>query len=203
MEFITTFNALREAKACTDGYKTLAKHLDGVDYYGADTPINLLTILDSNGLDDTLWCFRALITDDEIAADRIKRLIACDFAESVLHIFEVKRPKDGRVRKCIEVTRKFANGEATDNDRNLARKDAIDAATAAADDDDDAASAAAAAYASAYAAAYADAADAADDAYASAADAYAYAADDAAAAAAAHKSKKKELAEIVKKYLTM
>src|SRR5271157_4289852 len=39
-------------------------------------------------------------------------LVACDCAELVVPIYENKYPDDKRVRKCIEVTRKWAKGEA-------------------------------------------------------------------------------------------
>ena len=91
-------------------------------------------------------------------------LVACDCAELVLPIYEKKYPDDKRVRNCIEVTRKWANGKATIEEVRQARRAADDAYAAAADGD----AAAAAAYA-AYAAAD-------DDAYAAAAAAAAAAA---------------------------
>ena len=175
MKLTTTFELLRKASACESGYKKLAKALGGIKTYGADTEINLLTILESNGLDDALWCLRATVQD----ADKIKRLIACDFAESVLHIFESKRPGDDRPRKAIEAARKFVAGEITREQMQQARTaayaaDAYAADAYAADADDDAA------YAAAAAAAYAD-----DD-----------------AAYAARQKKKAELSEILKRHLS-
>ena len=68
----TTFNLLRAAKACASGYKTLATTLGGVDTYGADTPIPLIAILDSHGVDDCLWSLRAAVEPerDTSASDR-------------------------------------------------------------------------------------------------------------------------------------
>ena len=80
-------------------------------------------------------------------------LVACDCAELVLPIYEKKYPDDKRVRNCIEVTRKWANGKATIEEVRQARRAAYAAYAAAA------AAAADAAYA-AYAAADATAADA-------------------------------------------
>lgn len=85
MSTTTTFARLKEHGACTEGYKKLAKHLGGVATYGKHTPINLLTILESNGLTDTLWSLRAV---QEPERDRVERLLACDYAEHVLPIFE-------------------------------------------------------------------------------------------------------------------
>ena len=81
--------------------------MGGADNFGKDTEINILTILESNGLEDALWCLRVTIQDCE----REKRLIACEFAKSVLHIFETKHPNDDRPRKAIEAAKKFANNE--------------------------------------------------------------------------------------------
>ena len=104
----TTFNKLREAGACERGYRTLAKHLGGVDAYGEDTPISLLTILGSNGVDDCLWSLRAAV---EPECEYLARMIAADCAESVLHLFTVVRPGDNRPKLAIDAARAFARGE--------------------------------------------------------------------------------------------
>jgi hypothetical protein len=214
MKLTTTFNKLRESRACASGYKKLAQHLGGVDKYGADAEINLLTILESNGFDDAVWSLRATMQD----ADSVKRLIACDFAESVLHIFESKRPGDDRPRKAIEEARGFAAGTASCEDMRKATTAASDAyADAYADaayaaSADASASAADAAYAASAAYAYASyaasysAADASYAAYAYAsasasADAYAYAADAASARTKARAEKKEQLDSILRRYL--
>ncbi len=73
----TTFALLRQHGACENGYRKLAKHLGGVTEYGRDKPILLTVILDSSGLDDTLWCLRALVEP----WDRKLRLYAADCAK--------------------------------------------------------------------------------------------------------------------------
>ena len=45
--------------------------------------------------------------------ERDLRLLACDFAEDALHIFEAKCPDDHRPRIAIETARKFAAGKCT------------------------------------------------------------------------------------------
>lgn len=58
--------------------------------------------------------------------DRVARLFACDCAEHVLSICEHEYP-DGSPRKAIEVARRYANGEATEEelyDANLAARSA-------------------------------------------------------------------------------
>ena len=107
----TTFELLRKADACTEGYRTLAKHLGGVGKYGADTPIDLLTILDSNGPMDTLWCLRA--TQQESDALKVARLFAIDCAERVLPIWEAKHPNDQRPRLAIQAAKDFMAGKIT------------------------------------------------------------------------------------------
>ena len=58
-------------------------------------------------------------------------LVACDCAELVLPIYEKKYPDDKRVRNCIEVTRKWANGKATIEEVRQARRAAAAAYAAA------------------------------------------------------------------------
>ncbi len=123
----TTFRKLHDAGACKERYRFLAKALGGIKAYGRDTPITLLQILDINGLDDALWALRAC--DD---AEVFSRLLACDYAEHVLHLFEAQCPGDDRPHKAIEVARRHARGEAMEEALAAARAAAWDAAWAAA-----------------------------------------------------------------------
>jgi len=66
--------------------------------------------------------------------ERTARLFACDCAEHVLPIFEKTLPDDKRPRQCIEVARRFANGEATKEELAAAWAAAGDAAWDAARD---------------------------------------------------------------------
>lgn len=65
-------------------------------------------------------------------SDHTARLFACDCAERVLHLYESKYPDDIRVRNCIEVARKVANGDLPVEELAAARDAARDAAWAAA-----------------------------------------------------------------------
>lgn len=61
--------------------------------------------------------------------ERTLRHIACDCAEEVLHIYEQAHPTDRRPRDCIAVARRYADGEATDDELIAAREvvwDAVD-----------------------------------------------------------------------------
>ena len=167
----TSFRLLHDAGACKERYRFLAKALGGIKAYGRDTPITLLQILNVNGLDDALWALRACPDSDTFA-----RLLACDYAEHVLRIFETQYPDDDRPREAIAVSRRYARGEATDAELSAARDAAGAAAGSAARD------AARDARAAAGAAEGAAARDAARDARAAARDARAAARDARAAA---------------------
>ena len=123
----TSFRLLHDARACKERYRFLAKALGGIKAYGRDTPITLLQILNINGLDDALWALRACPDSDTFA-----RLLACDYAEHVLPIFETRYPDDYRPREAIAVSRRYARGEATDAELSAAWPAAWSAAGSAA-----------------------------------------------------------------------
>lgn len=52
----TTLNAIRAHGPCKSGWRKLLCHLGKTE--ADDEPVSVLTILDSNGLDDALWCLR-------------------------------------------------------------------------------------------------------------------------------------------------
>ena len=54
MKLTTTLNRLRAAGACESRYAHLLRALGGTSF-DHDAPINLLTILEHNGVDDFLW----------------------------------------------------------------------------------------------------------------------------------------------------
>lgn len=169
-----TLNAIREHGPCSDGWKKLLAHLGKTQ--SDDEPLPLLTILESNGLDDAIWALRALPDADMPKA----RLFAVACARDVQHLMA-----DPRSVVALDVAERYAKGEATDSELAAAWA-AAGAAWAAAGDARFAARAAwaasdaagAAAWAAAWAAA-GDARDAARAAWAAARDA-AWAASDAA-----------------------
>src|SRR5579872_851256 len=83
----TTLNRLKAAGACAPRYEHLVRCLGGVSF-DHDSPINLLTILEHNGTEDCLWALCATAEN----CDTVARLMAADFAEAVLPIFERERP---------------------------------------------------------------------------------------------------------------
>ena len=119
----TTLNEIRAARPCKDGYEKLLAYLGKTkaDY----EPLPLLTILDSNGLDDALWCLRTP------SLERLSRHFHAWCAEQVLPIFEREHPDDPRIRDQIAMLR---NDNATLKERKAARAAAWAAAWAAARD---------------------------------------------------------------------
>ena len=157
----TTLNAIREHAPCEEGWEKLLRHLGKTK--ADDVPVSIVTVLDSNGLDDALWCLRAVK-----GYDREIRLYAVWCARQVQPLMT-----DPRSIAALDVAERFANGESTDKELAAAGDAAWDAAG-------DAAGAAAGA------AAWAAAGDAAGDAAWDAAGAAAWdAAGDAAGAAQA------------------
>ena len=57
-------------------------------------------------------------------------LVECDCAELVLPIYEKQYPNDSRIRDCIETTRQWAKGEATEAELEAAARAAWEAAGA-------------------------------------------------------------------------
>jgi hypothetical protein len=185
-------NKIREQNPCRDGWAKLLKHLGKT--CADDVELSLLTILESNGLDDALWCLRAVD-----GFDKEKRLLAVAYAREVQHLMT-----DPRSIAALDVAERFACGGATSKEMKAARAAANAASYAAADAARAASYAAyadaarAASYAAYAAADYAAAADAAYAAYA-AADYAAYAAASYAAYAACAAMKDKQI-EIFKKF---
>ena len=100
----TTLNKIRERGPCEDGWRKLLKHLDKID--ADDEPLPLLTVLDSNGLDDCLWCLRTVPEHD-----REWQLYAVWCARQVQHLMA-----DPRSLAALDVAERFANGQANDSE---------------------------------------------------------------------------------------
>jgi len=158
--FITTLNKIRECDPCKDGWETLLKKLNKTK--ADDDELSFLTILESNGFDDALWC--ALSAPEY---EKEWRLFAVWCIEQL--------STDEISILGLDVAEKYTNGEATKDELNAAWAAAWDAACAASRDSASAAAwaeasaeasvaASNAACASAWAAAWAAAWDAARDA---------------------------------------
>jgi hypothetical protein len=120
----TTLNKIRKYGACEDGWRKLLKHLGKTT--ADDEPLHLLTILESNGLDDTLWCLRTVPEHD-----REWRLFSVWCVRRVQHLMT-----DPRSLAALDVAERAANGVATQEELDAAgaaaRAAAGDAAWAAA-----------------------------------------------------------------------
>jgi hypothetical protein len=105
----TTLNKIKAFKPCEDGWEKLLTFLQKTE--ADDEELPLLTILESNGFNDALWALRAVE-----GFDKEIRLMACDFAESVVHL-----ANDERSVNAIKVSRAYANGLATEEELNSAK----------------------------------------------------------------------------------
>ena len=99
----TSFALLRDANACEDRYRHLAQALGGITAYGRETPITLLQVLDSNGLDDALWALRACGDEALLFAHKLTWRYA-------VHVEHLGPPE---AVACNTVTRRYLDGEAT------------------------------------------------------------------------------------------
>lgn len=116
----TTLNKIREHAPCHEGWTKLLRTLNKTK--ADDEPVSIVQIIDSNGLDDALWCLRAVE-----GHDREIRLFAVWCARQVEHLMT-----DERSKNALNVAERHANGEATDEELAAARAAASDAASDAA-----------------------------------------------------------------------
>ena len=116
----TTLNKIRAHDPCTYGWEKLLKFLGKKK--ADDKRLSMLKILDSNGLDDALWCLRACN-----GIDREARLFAVACARRVQHLMT-----DPASINALEVAERYANGQATYEELIAAWAAARAAATAAA-----------------------------------------------------------------------
>jgi hypothetical protein len=104
MQIMITLNQIREQGPCASGWEKLlaSKGKTAAD----DKPFPLTDVLDSNGLDDTLWCLRCLPEHN-----RLWRQLACDYAETVRHLMPAQLST-----ATLDVARRHAEGLATDEE---------------------------------------------------------------------------------------
>ncbi len=118
----TTLNRIRDHHPCADGWTNLLKHLGKTQ--ADDDPLPFATILKSNGLDDALWCCRA---EPQYAKEW--RLYAVWCARQVQHLMS-----DPSSVAALDIAERYANGQATDDERAAAQAAAWAAAWDAARD---------------------------------------------------------------------
>ena len=115
----TTLNKIRGHGPCISGWAKLLKNLGKAQ--ADDEPLAITTILENNGLDDALWCLRAVD-----GYQREMRMFAVECARGVQHLMKDKRSID-----AIDVSERHANGLAMDNELADASSAARSAAWAA------------------------------------------------------------------------
>jgi len=115
----TTLNKIRAHSPCADGWENLLRNLGKTK--ADNEPLLLTTILASNGIDDALWCLRAVD-----GHKREMRLFAVNCARSVQHLMTDKRSLD-----ALDVAERYANGLATQKELAAAARAARAAAGAA------------------------------------------------------------------------
>lgn len=108
----TTLNRIRVHHPCRDGWEKLLSFLDKTQ--PDDEPLLLETILDANGLDDALWCLRAVE-----GHDREIRLYLIWCVRQVQHL-----TTDPRSGAALDVAERYARGQAS--------REELDAASASA-----------------------------------------------------------------------
>ena len=118
----TTLRQIRQHNPCSEGWRTLLTFLGktGAD----DDPLPLVTILQSNGLDDALWCLRTVAGYDK---EIIRFALAC--AQEVKHLMTDQRSLDAldTLERHLEIP--LSREEL---DKVLAAAEAAEAAEAAA-----------------------------------------------------------------------
>jgi hypothetical protein len=112
----TTLNRIREHSPCAEGWRKLLAHLGKTK--SDDEPLPFAVILDSNGLDDALWCCRA---EPQHAKEWRPFAVRC--ARSVQHLMT-----DPRSVAALDVAERHANGQATDSELAAARAEVWEAA---------------------------------------------------------------------------
>lgn len=117
----TTLNDIRKHGPCEGGWKNLLSHLGKTR--ADNEPLDMRTVLESNGVPDFMWCLRVLPSEHDNAV----RLLACDIAERALRFVPAG---EERPRAAIETARRFAHGDATEDELSAARDAARDAVAA-------------------------------------------------------------------------
>ena len=119
---VTTLNKIKEHNSREVGWGALLRYLEKTK--ADDDPLTFLTILESNGFDDALWCMRAAPE-----YEKEWRLFAVWCARQVQHLIT-----DERSISALDIAEKYTNDDATEDELNSARASASAAASNAASD---------------------------------------------------------------------
>ena len=116
-----TLAQIKKYSPCAPGWSKVLK-ANGGDDADLNKPFPVSSILDSNGLDDTLWVLGCLPKYNVLW-----RKFAWWCAVQVKDY-----TNDDRVSRCLEVVKRYSEGLATDEELSAARSEAAEAAEAAA-----------------------------------------------------------------------
>ncbi len=113
----TTLNEIRKYEPCESGWIKLLTYLNKTK--ADDDPVSFITILESNGIRDALWCLRVLPSYDlKVMEFKLK----C--ARRVEHLDGSREAK-----RTLDIVEKFINGESSIEDLRKAAYTAYTAAT--------------------------------------------------------------------------
>ncbi len=115
-----TLSGIKKHGPCSDEFKRLINRI-GMSEEEDNQHISMETIIDSNGIDEAIWCLCAVSGHDKEI-----RLFAVWCARQVQHLMTDKRSVD-----AIDVSEQYALGAATEDDLRSAWSSACDAAMAA------------------------------------------------------------------------
>ena len=115
-----TLQKIKNARPCADGWQKLLKSKGGSDAdMGAEFPLS--DVLESNGLDDTLWCLRCLPEHNNLW-----RKCAVWCTRQVQHLMTDQRSID-----ALDVAWRHSDDAATDDELDAAKTASRDAARGA------------------------------------------------------------------------
>jgi hypothetical protein len=115
----TTLNKIREKEPCFPGWDKLLEGLNKTE--ADDEHLSIISIIDSNGIVDAIWCLRAVEGHDKEI-----RLFAVWCARQVQYLMT-----DPRSIAALDIAERFANGEASSEELSAAKADASAASMAA------------------------------------------------------------------------
>ena len=125
MMLYTTLNDIKKNGPCgtarddSHGFRKLLTYLSKTK--SDNEQLSFKTILESNGLEDAIWCLRAVD-----GYDREIRLFAVACARRVEHL-----DRTGQAKKANDIAERFANGLCTIDELNEASDAALQSANAA------------------------------------------------------------------------
>ena len=117
----TTLNEIKYHSPCKSGWVDLLKYLGKTQ--ADDVPLGFDMIVKSNGLEDALWCLKTIEDNHQVS-----RKFALWYARQIEYL-----NTDPRVKNCNDVTQRFINGDATQEELATARAAAWDARATACD----------------------------------------------------------------------